>query len=70
LSGSHSKAPGFAGGYLRLFKTSPPEVVGALRRLRCALKNPPMTPALLLAAMSRQCLPASADALGEFIDAL
>ena len=56
--------------FLELFKAFPDEVVGALRRLRCALKNPPMTPALLLAAMSRQDLPASAAALGGFVDAL
>lgn len=55
---------------LELFKASPQEVVGALHRLRCALKNPPMTPAMLVAAMSRQGLIASADALGGFIDAL
>jgi hypothetical protein len=55
---------------LRLFKASPHEVVGALNRLRRALRNPPMTPAMLVAAMSRQGLIASADALGGFVDAL
>ena len=58
------------GFILELFRASPDEVVGALLRLRRALKNPPMTPALLLAAMSRQGLNASAEALGEFADAL
>ena len=58
------------GFILDLFRTFPREVVGSLSRLRCALKNPPMTPAMLLAAMSRQGLPASADALGGFVDAL
>ena len=55
---------------LELFKISPSEVVGALRRLRDGLKNPPMTPAMLLTAMSRQGLSESADALCGFIDAL
>ena len=55
---------------LRLFKASPHEVVDALNRLRRALKNPPMTPAMLVAAMSRQGLIASADALGGIVDAL
>jgi hypothetical protein len=55
---------------LELLKAFPHEVVGALRRLRRALKNPPMTPASLLAAMSRQGLSASADALGGFVDGL
>jgi hypothetical protein len=58
------------GFILERFKASPHEVVGALNRLRRALKKPPMTPALLLAAMLRQGLTASAEALGSFIDAL
>ena len=58
------------GFIIGLFKASPHEAVGALNRLRRALKNPPMTPALLLAAMSRQGLTASAEALSSFIDAL
>ncbi|HVB88748.1 MAG TPA: PIN domain-containing protein, partial [Beijerinckiaceae bacterium] len=55
---------------LMCFKSSPREAVGALRKLRLSLKNPPMTPTVLLATMSRQGLSASADALGEYIDAL
>ncbi len=55
---------------LGLLTAFPNETLGTMRRLRQGLNNPPLTPAALLAAMSRQSLPASADALGQFIDAL
>lgn len=55
---------------LGLLTASPNDVLGTMRRLRQGLNNPPLTPAALLAAMSRQSLPASADALGRFMDAL
>ncbi len=55
---------------LSLFNAAPHEVIAALRELRCDLKNPPMTPAALLAAMSRQGLSASADALAPFASSL
>ena len=55
---------------LGLLTASPNEALGTMRRLRHGLNNPPLTPAALLAAMSRQGLAASADALGRFIDAL
>ncbi len=55
---------------LGLFNAAPNEVIAALRELRDSLKNPPLTAAALLAAMARQGLTASADALGSSIDAL
>jgi len=48
----------------------PDEVLGTLRRLRNGLNKPPMTPDELLAAMARQGLSASADALGKFVDVM
>jgi hypothetical protein len=53
-----------------LFKTSPNEVVAALRELRADLVNPPMAASDLLAAMTRQGLPTTAKALSGFIDEL
>ena len=55
------------GFLLDLFRTSPNEVVAALRELRSDLVNPPMTAADLLAALARQGLPASAEALGALV---
>jgi hypothetical protein len=55
------------GFLLDLFRASPNEVVAALRELRSDLVNPPMTAADLLAALARQGLPASAEALGAFV---
>ena len=55
---------------LGLLTASPNEVVGTMRRLRDGLNRPPMTTAELLAAMERQGLSASADALGRFVDVL
>jgi len=52
---------------LDLFRTSPSEVVAALRELRSDLVNPPMTAADLLSALARQGLPASAETLGAFV---
>lgn len=51
---------------LDLFKAAPDEVVAALRDLRDDLKNPPLTAGALLAAMSRNGLSASAEALIAF----
>lgn len=53
-----------------LFKTAPNDVLAALRELRCDFEKPAMTPAALLAAMSRQGLPASADVLAAFSSVL
>jgi hypothetical protein len=55
---------------LGLLSASPNEVIGTMRVLRLGLKNPPVTPAGLLAAMSRQGLAASALKFGEFMHAL
>jgi predicted nucleic acid-binding protein len=55
---------------LKLFKTAPDEVVVALRELRQDLRKPPLTAADLLAAMVRQDLRASADALAPLTSAL
>jgi PIN domain len=55
---------------LGLLTASTNEVLGTMRRLRCGLNKPQMTSAELLAAMSRQGLSASAEALGPFMDAL
>ena len=55
---------------LRLFTGGQDEVLGTIRRLRNGLRRPPMTAAELLAAMTRQGLSASAEALGHFADAL
>lgn len=55
---------------LGIFETAPNEVIAALRELRCDLKNPPMTAAALLAAMSRQGLSASANVLAAFASSL
>ncbi|MDR3462174.1 MAG: PIN domain-containing protein [Beijerinckiaceae bacterium] len=51
---------------LDLFKAAPDEVVAALRDLRDDLKNPPLAAGALLAAMSRNGLSASAEALIAF----
>jgi hypothetical protein len=53
-----------------LFRTSPSEVVAALRELRGDLVNPPMTASDLLGALTRQGLAATAEALSGFIDEL
>ena len=55
---------------LGFFGTSPNELVAALRELRGDFTNPPLTASEFLAALTRQGLPASAEALGAFIDAL
>jgi len=55
---------------LGLLTAFPDEVLGTLRRLRNGLNKPPMTPDELLAAMARQGLSASADALGKFVDVM
>jgi hypothetical protein len=55
---------------LGLLTNFPDEVLATMRRLRRGLNKPQMTPAELLAVMSRQGLSASAEALGEFTDAL
>jgi hypothetical protein len=55
---------------LDLLTICPDEVLGTMRRLRLGLNKPQMTPAELLAVMSRQGLSASAEALGEFTDEL
>ena len=55
---------------LGLLQTSPNEVIDSLHELRSDLINPPMTADELLAAMRRQGLSASADALVSFVDAL
>jgi predicted nucleic acid-binding protein len=55
---------------LGLLSDSPDEVIDALRELRGDLVNPPMTASELLAALARQGLAASAEALGAFRDAL
>jgi PIN domain len=55
---------------LGLLTAFPDEVLGTMRRLRHGLNKPPMTATELLAAMGRQGLPESADALGRFVDAL
>ena len=55
---------------LELFNAAPSEVVAAMHELRVSLKNPPLTAAALLAAMSRQGLSASADALAAFASSL
>jgi PIN domain len=55
---------------LGLLTVSPNEVIASLRELRGDLTNPPMTASDLLAALARQGLPASAEALGAFMDAL
>lgn len=53
-----------------LLENSESDVVAALRSLRGTLKSPPMTATELLAAMSRQGLSASADALAAFASSL
>ena len=55
---------------LGLFRTSPDEVVASLRELRGDLTNPSLTAGDLVAALTRQGLPATAEALRAFIDAL
>jgi predicted nucleic acid-binding protein len=55
---------------LGLFRTSPDEVVASLRELRGDLTNPSMTAGDLVDALTRQGLPATAEALGAFIDEL
>jgi hypothetical protein len=52
---------------LGLFQTSPNEVIAALRELRGDLMKPALTAAELLAAMGRQGLSESVDALGLFV---
>ena len=58
------------GFILGLLTDSPDEVLGTMRRLRRGLSKPPLTEAELLAAMRRQGLSESADALGRFVGAL
>ena len=55
---------------LGLINSDQDTVITALRRLRQSLRNPPVTPADLLAIMKRHGLVESANAIGGFIDAL
>jgi predicted nucleic acid-binding protein len=55
---------------LDLFAASPREVVSALRELRGDLVKPPMSPNEILAAMTRQALPGSANALRAYLSEL
>ncbi len=53
-----------------LFNADPSGVLGAVHELRASLKNPPFTVNALLADLARNGLPATAEALAPFLDAL